>query len=557
MAFSDKERDKNLNALEKEIFDLVIIGGGITGAGMAREASSRGMRVALVEAGDFAVGTSSRSSKLIHGGVRYLENFKFPLVFEALSERTLLFKIAPHLVHPLRFMIPIYKTSRVGYWKMLAGLGLYDLLALFETPQGHESLNPDEVKKRVPDIEFQNLVGAMEYSDACMDDDRLVIETLRDAHRRGAILSNYTKMLSADRQASGFVRWIQVSDELTGKTFKLCGRQYVSGVGPWTDILGKTIDEKWQVRLRPTKGIHLVFPKKTIPVERAVVMAVEERIIFVIPRHEVVIVGTTDTDYKGNPAEASVNTEDVDYLLTALHQYFPHLKISVDNIVSSYCGVRPLVRDNSVSEGKTSREYSFFSHGPNLSFVAGGKYTTYRRISEEVVDRVLHKMDFERAMGFGVTQTRQALNPKITPSLYERIQFQVSEIAREYGCHKKTVENLVKRHGDEALWIIEKIQSQWKNHSPDEALWMGEAAFAIQETMCLNLVDFYWRRTPLFLSFKDHGSQYIPSVSRVFSDYYGWDRKMLEWQQNQLQKQIQRELAWKNKDSHRALSDSV
>ncbi len=549
MAFSNKEREKNLKKLEKESFDLVVIGGGITGAGIARDASSRGMKVALIEAGDFARGTSSRSSKLIHGGIRYLENFEFSLVFEALSERALLFKIAPHLVHPLRFMIPIYKNSRVGYWKMRAGLWLYDLLALFETPQGHESFNPDEVKKRVPDIELQNLVGAMEYSDAYMDDDRLVIETLRDAHRRGSVLCNYTKMLSAERQTNGLVRWIQVSDELTGKIFRLCGKQYVSGVGPWTDILGKTIDKKWQSRLRPTKGIHLVFPKKTIPVKRAVVMAVEERIIFVIPRHESVIVGTTDTDYRGDPSEATVDIEDVDYLLKSLHRYFPGLGISVDNIISSYCGVRPLVRDNSISEGKTSREYIFFSHSPNLSFVAGGKYTTYRRISEKVVDNILHKMNFEEAMEFGVTQTRQPLNPKITPSLYKGIQSRVLEISREYGCHKKTVESLVKRHGDEALWILENIQSLHSDHSPHEALWMGEAVFAIQETMCLNLVDFYWRRTPLFLYFGDHGCQYISFISRVFADYYGWNRDELEWQENQLQKQIRKELAWKDSNS--------
>ena len=546
MAFSNKERDRNLNVLEREFFDLVIIGGGITGAGIARDASSRGMKVALVEAGDFAVGTSSRSSKLIHGGLRYLENFEFSLVFEALRERALLFKMAPHLVHPLRFIVPVYKDSRVGYWKMLAGLWLYDLLALFETPEPHESLSSDEVKKRVPDIELENLVGALEYSDAYTDDDRLVIETLRDAHRRGAVISHYTRMLSARRQTSGLVEWIQVSDELTGKSFRIRGRQYVSGVGPWTDILGKTIDKKWQSKLRLTKGIHLVFPKETIPLKKAVVMAARERIIFVIPRQEMVIVGTTDTDYRGDPAEAFVNARDVDYLLKALHRYFPRLKICVNDMISSYCGVRPLVRDGSAFEGKTSREYSLFTHGPNLNFVAGGKYTTYRRISEEVVDRILRRMNFERAMGFGVCRTSQALNPKLTPSLYERIQHQIPEIAGKYSCHEKTVETLVKRHGEEALWIIEKIKSLWKNSPPHQALWMGEAAFAIRETMCLNLVDFYWRRTPLFLSFRDHGLQFISSISKVFSDYYGWDRDELKQQQNRLQEQIQKELAWKN-----------
>ncbi len=544
MKFSYKTRQSNVEKLKTETFDLVIVGGGITGAGVARDAASRGMKVALVEGADFASGTSSRSSKLIHGGVRYLENFEFGLVFEALSERALLFKIAPHLVHPLRFLIPIYKSSRVGYYKMLAGMWLYDMLALFETPQMHEGLNAIETKERVPSLNARELVGAMEYSDAYTDDDRLVIETLRDAHRMGATITNYTYVESSQTQGD-VIQSIQVTDKMSGETFNLQGKQFVSGVGPWTDIFGKKIKDKWQQKLRPTKGVHLVFHRKKIPIDKAVVMAVEKRIIFVIPRQEMVIVGTTDTDYPNNPADVVTTTDDVQYLLNALEQYFPSLGISESDIVSTYSGVRPLVDDGSDSEGKTSREHSIWEEGPNLTFIAGGKYTTYRQISEEAVDFVLNKMPFENKMSFGKSDTKKPLNPKISPTLYDRSKNRVMEWADAYHVSPKMVSLLIERHGDEAEDILIKIHNDYNMYTANESLWMGEAFFAIENTMCVSLVDFYWRRTPLFLAMSDHGMKYLNDIVKVFSERLGWSEQEKEAQQDHLLLTMQRELSWR------------
>lgn len=544
MSFSHKTRENNLSQLEKNHYDLVIVGGGITGAGVARDAASRGMKVALVEASDFASGTSSRSSKLIHGGVRYLENFEFGLVFEALAERALLFKIAPHLVHPLRFVIPIYKSSRVGYFKMLAGMWLYDLLALFETPQMHESLNAKETKGRIPSLNARELEGAMEYSDAFTDDDRLVLETLRDAHRMGATIVNYTEALGCewdgDRIAS-----IQVQDRLTGQSFAIKGDQFVSGVGPWTDIFGQRIKDKWTQKLRPTKGVHLVFHRKKIPVEKAVVMAVESRIIFVIPRQEMVIVGTTDTDFPNDPASVLTGTEDVHYLLNALEQYFPSLSLTESDIVSCYSGVRPLVDDGSDTEGKTSREHSIWSEGENLTFIAGGKYTTYRKISEEAVDFVLDKLPFDKRMGFNPSNTRVPLNPQISPELYERAKGKISEWAKTYHVNPVMVEKLVERHGEEAEDILIKIHNEYNMYTANEAMWMGEAHFAIENTMCLNLVDFFWRRSPLFLAMSDHGMKYLTDIAKVFADTLGWSDQEKAEQEEALMNNMQRELSWR------------
>ncbi len=546
MNFNFSKRQKNLSQLKSETFDLVIVGGGITGSGIARDATSRGMKVALIEARDFAIGTSSRSSKLIHGGVRYLENFEFSLVFEALSERALLFKIAPHLVHPLRFLIPIYQHSRVGRFKMTLGMWLYDLLALFETPQLHESLNAGEVKSRLPSLNARALTGAVEYSDAYTDDDRLVIETLRDAHRSGAIITNYVKALDAQKNHNGEITSLRVRDELTQEEFEVKGSQFVSGVGPWTDIFGQQLNKDWKPRLRPTKGVHLVFSRKKIPVEKAVVMAVEKRIIFVIPRHEMVIVGTTDTDYKNDPLDVKTDNNDVDYLIAALDQYFPKLGITREDIISSYSGVRPLVDDGSATESKTSREHSIFSFGPNLTFIAGGKYTTYRKISEEAVDYVLHKMPFEKRMGFGPSNTKRVLNPKVTSELYNRALEKVESLSKEFSMDQKLIQKIVFRHGEEGISLCKKIKQDYSSYSANEALWMAEAYFAIENTMCLNLIDFYWRRSPLFLASKNHGSPYINAIAQVFKDYYYWSDTETNQQKKTLMEEMQKELAWKS-----------
>ena len=295
-SFSFEDRKRNLQSLAKTKYDIFIIGGGITGAGVARDAALRGMKVGLIEASDFASGTSSRSSKLIHGGIRYLENMEFKLVFEALSERQKLFQIAPHLVHPLRFMIPLYEQGRVGMFKMGLGMWAYDALSLFQAPEMHERLNPAQTVARMPSLQGQKLLGSYVYSDAYMDDDRLVFETLRSANEAGAECVNYVKAVGAEMSADGKLKKVICEDQLTKTKFTVEARHFVSTVGPWTDELGTSLFKTWKSILRPTKGIHLTFEKKRFPLSSALVMGAEKRIVFGIPRHEMVIVGTTDTD---------------------------------------------------------------------------------------------------------------------------------------------------------------------------------------------------------------------------------------------------------------------
>jgi glycerol-3-phosphate dehydrogenase len=536
--FSFRTRKQNLSRLQTENFDLCIIGGGITGAGVARDAALRGLKVALVEGNDFASGTSSRSSKLIHGGIRYLENFEFKLVFEALSERQKLFKIAAHLVHPLRFMIPIYESSRVGMFKMGMGMWAYDALSLFQAPEMHERLNHDESLARMPSLQGKELKGSYVYSDAYMDDDRLVHETLRSANEAGALAVNYVRAIGAEFDGQKKVRKIRCHDQISGQDFSISAKHFVSSVGPWTDQLGETLFAHWKKILRPTKGVHLTFRKDRLPLASAVVMGAESRIVFGIPRHEMVIVGTTDTDYPGDPAQVTTTADDVRYLLGVIDHYFPGAKIQASDIVASYEGVRPLVADGSSTEGKTSREHVIFTDEHDVTFVAGGKYTTYRLMAEQIVDQCLAFFPLEERARLLPCQTTQPLNPWITEESRNedhRTLEEVQKISRRLSKSEATL--LTDRHGREALEIIHKFEGL--------GYWEIEAAHAIDKTMCLHLVDFYARRVPLFLAERDHGLSKLESIGAVFARHLGWSGEELTQEKKALQAYMEKELAWR------------
>lgn len=512
-------RQNIIDRLPNKKYDLAIIGGGITGAGVARDAASRGLSVLLLEAHDFAFGTSSRSSKLVHGGIRYLENMEFGLVHEALTERKILLNTAPHMVHPLRFLIPIYESSRVGFFKMGLGMLAYDILSAFEAPQLHERLNPYKTKAREPLLNSSTLKGGFIYSDAFMEDDRLVIETLRSARTFGADVVNYTEVQKINQNEEHIE--LQILDVRSKKTVQAQAQHVVACVGPWTDqFAGKSLSG-WKKSLRPTKGVHIVFPREKLPVAQAVVMAVETRIIFVIPRGDITLVGTTDTDFNQDPKDVLVDESDVDYLLKATNNYFPGRSLTVKDIISCYSGVRPLVDDGAQSEGKTSREHQIFKHTDKITLVAGGKYTTYRSMALEIVDTVLEAFPFEQKMGYRASQTEAALNPSATPEKLDRCRHQVDRWAQETGFPLSLLLMAFDRRGEEAFELIQKM-TRLKNPSLEERYWVAEAQFSIREEMCLQLVDFYWRRTPLFLFHKDNGLRFLPAIAKEFAAHLKW-----------------------------------
>lgn len=348
--FSIKTRSKALERFKKEEFDLLVIGGGITGAATARDAASRGLKVALVEKNDFAWGTSSRSSKLIHGGLRYLENMEFDLVFESLAERAHLLKTAPHLVRPLLFYLPVYQSDAHGKAILSLGLWFYDFLALFRSPGIHKNLSRDKMLKQVPILRKEGLKGGFRYYDASMWDDLLAVDTLHSAKVLGAAVANYVEAVTPLWQGK-CIKGFKVRDKISSpeEEIDLKAKRVIICAGPWVDELGVTLSPKWQSWLKPSKGIHLLFDLKRIPVPGAVVMndAESGRVSFVIPRSDfgsgVALVGTTDGPTPADPEKATIDPEDVAYLMNLLTQYFPRLNLKTSDIISAYVGVRPLL----------------------------------------------------------------------------------------------------------------------------------------------------------------------------------------------------------------------
>ncbi|MFC1599637.1 FAD-dependent oxidoreductase [Patescibacteria group bacterium] len=493
--FSHRSRTESIKKMKDEKFDLLIIGGGITGAATARDAAMRGLKVALVEKSDFAEGTSSRSSKLAHGGFRYLENMQFKLVFEALSERTQLLKNVPEMVKPLKFYFPVYKKDKHGIFIINLGMWLYDLLSLFRTPGFHKRLSKKRLLKDVPFLKKEGLKGGFRYYDASMWDDVLTVEVMRDAHAHGAEVANYVEAVDPifeDEKLTGFA----VKDREANELFVVQAQKTIVCAGPWTDLVGSKLSKDWKPWLEPSKGVHLVFDLKKIPVPGAMVMShpKDGRISFVIPRKDmgkgVVIVGTTDGPTPENPEKAEVEKADIDYLLALLNRYYPNLDITEDDILSAYVGVRPLMGSNAEDLQKISREHHI-GEGPGGSVVvAGGKYTTFRTMAQEIVD-------------FAFPKSKHA-NTKVSIN-----------------------SNPILKNED-----TDEIESQLR--------------FEIKNRMVIHLEDFLIRRTSLFLEHKNFDQSTIQNLAKILIEKTGRSSEDVEKETQRYQEEANKREKWRS-----------
>jgi glycerol-3-phosphate dehydrogenase len=387
MANSNPQRDRAaaLAQLQHGEFDVLVVGGGIVGAGVARDAAMRGLRTALVEQRDFASGTSSRSSRLLHGGIRYLAQGRIGLVREASREKTVLGRIAPHLADPLPFLFPTRRRSPWGWWKLSAGVKVYDLLCGGKNFGRSRSLGVAATLELLPGLSQERLTGAVRYYDALTSDARLVIDTLRSAARHGAVAVNYTKLLAANQDGDAWR--CDVQDVETEARLTVGARTVVNATGPWSDRLPNS-----KTTLRLTKGVHLVVDRTRLPVPEAVVMAEGERILFAIPWGERVILGTTDTDYDGDLAEPSCDAADVAYVLEVTNATFPEAKLTPDDVISTWSGLRPLVADPHGNPSDISRRHEIAMSNPGWWDVTGGKLTTYRLMAEETVNAIARRL---------------------------------------------------------------------------------------------------------------------------------------------------------------------
>jgi glycerol-3-phosphate dehydrogenase len=526
--FSALTRKENLRKMREQLFDLVVVGGGVTGAAIARDAVTRGFSVALLEKGDFASGTSSRSSKLVHGGLRYLRHMKFSLVYGALRERWILRRNAPRLVRPLTFLIPVYRDAKTGKSMLSMGLWLYDILALFRTPKFHGWLSSDKALEREPTLRRDALVGAGLYADCATDDARLVLALVKDSFTRGLLAASYAEIVGFEKE-NGKIAGVRVQDSISGDQFDVKAKVVVNATGPWSDKLRKLDDPSAEPRLRPAKGIHIIVPRERLGNKEAVVIesSRDGRNMFVIPWGNLSLVGTTDSDYDGDLDHIGAAKEDVEYLLEALDQSYPDAHIVKEDIVSTYASVRPLAAELGVSEDAVSRDQLIFESPSGLVSIIGGKLTTHRSMAKALVNHVVNKLAREYA-----TQAKHGCQTAKLVLDYDEIELEraVIDFTQTSGLDDETARHLVETHGPGATKVLEiahenpELLSRIASETP---YLMAEVFYATRYEMALRLIDFMFRRTQLVYRLRDHGRSIVHTVANIMARELGWSAETL------------------------------
>src|ERR1051325_7229646 len=514
------ERTRRLSAFSDRQFDLLVIGGGITGCGIARDAALRGLSVALVEKNDFASGTSSRSSRLIHGGVRYLEHGHLGLVFEASAERRRLLRLAPHLVRPLRFTCPVFRGARIRRWKLLAGLTLYDALALFRNVGKHHRLDASEVLALQPALEPHDLVGGATYFDAATDDSRLALAVVLDARARGAAVLNHarvTRLVVEGGRTSG----AEVRDELTGASVRIHAATVVNATGPWSDDLRRLEGGGNRPTVQGSKGVHITVPQERIGNHDALTLLspTDGRVMFVLPSGARSIIRTTDTFTGESPDEIRATEADVDYLLAAANRFFPAPRLTRDDVISAWAGIRPLAATEATgSSVSASREHAISVSAAGMVTITGGKLTTFRVMAAQTVDIAM------RQLGRGSPGSQTADVP-IGWSDSTSLDAVIAEATRTVGDPDLAV-HLVSSHG--ASW-----PDVWKAVSADAVTSarvveaciyrIGELRYACEVEMAQTLADLLIRRTRVAFETKDHGVESAERVATYVASLLGWN----------------------------------
>lgn len=474
--------ERDIQRLSVQSYDLLVIGGGINGAAIAHLAAKRHMKVALLEKGDFASGTSSKSTKLIHGGIRYLENLELDLVYESLRERHIQLQTAPHLVKPLAFVIPVYQGDRKPLWMMRLGVFLYDLLAGRYTVQKHRSLTAQEVMDLESGIKKEGLSGGVIYYDAQMDDARLCLENVLMADHYGAHVANYVQVISFVKE-NGRVVGVKVRDLLGKSEFEMRAKRVICTVGPWTNELLRLDNSHAKKKVRTTKGIHIVYQGQIS--RQAILLGSQSdgRIFFVIPWMGNSLIGTTDTDYIASPDDVRVEQKDIDYLLKETQRVFPQVKLGKENILATFAGLRPLIRKGG-SASKVSRKHLFYEAPSGVIFVVGGKYTTYRKVAEDCVNKIRKPIDPEvfTLYGSGVIQKK----PEAVASRYGLEPVVIQSLMELYGTRYQDVLKLIDADPD----LREKI-------SENPSVIKAQLVYSTQTEMARTVEDVIQRRLSL------------------------------------------------------------
>jgi glycerol-3-phosphate dehydrogenase len=491
--------------LSREKFDLLVIGGGITGCGVARDAAMRGLKVALVERDDFASGTSGRSSRLVHGGLRYLEHGQLHLVHESIRERETLLRIAPHLVKPLAFTWPVYRGARIGKLRLRAGLLAYRLMAGGRSRR-HATLDVRGTLEREPSLESDGLTGGAVYYDACTDDARLTIANAIAAQQNGATVVSHarvTEILEDRGRAVGAVVRSQHSDE----THHVRARLIVKATGVWDEEI---TTDKTVRRHRGSKGVHISVPRDRVGNRDALTLIspVDGRVMFCLPGGSQAIIGTTDTWTDESPETAHASASDVEYLLRTGNAYFPHARLSRDDVVSAWAGIRPLASQAAANPSAVSREHTIVTDGAGVVHVTGGKLTTYRSMAAEIVDRVQQLL--------GHKPERAATDSVELPGT-ERL----AEIARL-------------QHED--VTLLEPLV-------PDLPHTIAHLIHGVTKEMARTLSDLLIRRMHLAFETRDHGLSVAARAADIVAPLLGWDAQTKSARVREFREDIERMFA--------------
>jgi len=534
------QRDSAISQLGTEQFDILVIGGGVNGVGAALDAASRGLKVALIEAQDIAAGTSSRSSKLIHGGLRYLEQYDFKLVREALHERELMVStLCPHLVKPVGFLFPLTEKFKERTY-VGAGLALYDALRGFQRAlPWHKHLSQKQINEIAPSLRHDIVTGAIKYFDAQVDDARHTMAVARTAARHGAIIATQVSAESLIREGKRVVG-VSALDLVSGKKIAIKAGATIMCAGVWSDQLHERFDLTPGYHVTMSKGAHIVVPGSAIKSDAGIILKTPVSVLFIIPWGDKWIVGTTDTPYEGDRAEPFATREDVQYILDQANRVLEP-KLRADEIIGVYAGLRPLVANNkSATTTKLSREHTVDRPAAGFVSIAGGKYTTYRVMGKDVVDRAV--IELRKLTQESVTDKL----PLVGADGYFALEQQKERIAQESGLDVKTVEHLLNRHGSLISEILEIIDEQPKLAGAlDSALpyIKAEIVYAASHEGARSVDDVISRRTRLSFEAVNHGVHLADEIAALIAPVLGWSTKERKESVAQYNELVDREIA--------------
>jgi len=520
MAYNSTKRKEIIEKLSSQHFDILIIGGGITGAGIALDAVIRGFTVALVEMQDFAAGTSSRSTKLVHGGLRYLKNFELDIVRETGLERAVAYRNAPHLVRPEKMLLPLTKDGSYGKWSTSFGLWLYDILAGVKGLDKRKMLNRKQTLEKEPLLRDEEITGSGYYAEYRTDDARLTIEVLKTATEKGATALNYLKVDELTYE-SDQVSGANIIDVMTNEKLSIQADYIVNATGPWVDLIRAQDISLNEKRIHLTKGVHLVVDHEKLPIGQSIYFDVSDgRMIFAIPREGKTYIGTTDTNYNGDKTNPKVTKQDVDYLLKAVNNMFPSITLQMKDVESSWAGLRPLIHEEGKDPSEISRGDEVFESDSGLITIAGGKLTGYRLMAKKVLRLICDRKGITRKCKTRRTRLVGGFQkPKELPIYLKEVEGKLKEA--HFDISKAFY--LVHRYGKQTDQILQIYKENDFTH-----LVQAEAYFTIQHEGVVCLEDFFVRRTSKLLFDIGHVMEEAEQLMPVFEELLGWDKDRAE-----------------------------